>query len=60
MTRGLPASTARAHARVIVDAAEAVEQVHPQLIGGIGIYRPVPGSHCGMVHLDTRGHRARW
>ena len=47
-------------ARVIVQAAERVEEAHPELIGGIGIYRPVPGSHCGMVHLDTRGHRARW
>lgn len=49
-----------ADARVIVEAAEAVEQQYPLLIGGIGIYRPVPGSHCGMVHIDTRGNRARW
>jgi hypothetical protein len=47
-------------ARVIVQAAERVEQKHPELIGGIGIYRPSPGAHCGMVHIDTRGHRARW
>lgn len=49
-----------ADARVIVRAAEEVEKKYPDLIGGIGIYAPVPGSHCGMVHIDTRGNRARW
>lgn len=47
-------------ARIIVQAAERVERRYPHLIGGIGIYRPVRGSHCGMVHIDTRGTRARW
>jgi hypothetical protein len=47
-------------ARIIAGAAERVEREHPDLVGGIGIYWPVPGSHCGMVHIDTRGHRARW
>jgi hypothetical protein len=47
-------------ARIIVEAAERVERRYPHLVGGIGIYRPVRGSHCGMVHIDTRGHRARW
>jgi hypothetical protein len=47
-------------ARIIVEAAERVERRYPHLIGGIGIYRPVRGSHCGMVHIDTRGSRARW
>jgi uncharacterized protein YcbK (DUF882 family) len=45
--------------RVIVEAAEAVEQEHPSLIGGIGLYAPT-GAHAGFVHLDTRGFRARW
>jgi hypothetical protein len=49
-----------ADARIIVAAAEQVERDHPELIGGIGTYAPVPGSHCGMVHIDTRGNRARW
>jgi hypothetical protein len=49
-----------ADARIIVEAAERVEQRHPNLVGGIGIYRPNPGAHCGMVHIDTRGSRARW
>jgi hypothetical protein len=47
-------------ARVIVAAAERVEAKHPDLVGGIGLYRPSPGAHCGMVHIDTRGYRARW
>jgi hypothetical protein len=47
-------------ARIIVEAAERVERKHPNLIGGIGVYAPVRGSHCGMVHIDTRGNRARW
>jgi uncharacterized protein YcbK (DUF882 family) len=49
-----------ADARIVAEAAERVERRHPHLIGGIGIYRPVRGSHCGFVHLDTRGWRARW
>jgi uncharacterized protein YcbK (DUF882 family) len=48
-----------ADARVIGEAAEAVERAHPNLIGGIGIYAPT-GAHSGFVHLDTRGYRARW
>jgi hypothetical protein len=46
--------------QIIAEAAERVERQHPHLIGGIGIYRPVRGSHCGFIHLDTRGWRARW
>jgi hypothetical protein len=49
-----------ADVRVMAQAAERVEQKYPSLIGGIGIYKPVPGSHCGFIHVDTRGHRARW
>lgn len=48
-----------ADARVIVEAAERVERKYPHLIGGIGTYAPT-GAHAGMVHIDTRGHRARW
>ncbi|MDR0787088.1 MAG: hypothetical protein LBG44_04385 [Gemmatimonadota bacterium] len=47
-------------ARIVAEAAERVESRHPDLVGGIGIYRPNPGSHCGFVHIDTRGYRARW
>ncbi|HKP75964.1 MAG TPA: hypothetical protein VJT67_10505 [Longimicrobiaceae bacterium] len=48
-----------ADARVIGQAAERVEQAHPELVGGIGIYAPT-GAHSGFVHIDTRGYRARW
>ena len=46
-------------ARVLAEAADRVEQKHPTLIGGVGIYRPT-GAHSGFVHVDTRGYRARW
>jgi hypothetical protein len=46
--------------QIMARAAEAVERRHPHLIGGIGVYRPVRGAHCGFLHVDTRGWRARW
>jgi uncharacterized protein YcbK (DUF882 family) len=48
-----------ADARIVAQAAERVERRHPHLIGGIGVYPPT-GGHSGMVHIDTRGTRARW
>jgi hypothetical protein len=45
--------------RIMVEAAERVERRYPDLIGGIGIYRPT-GAHNGFIHIDTRGYRARW
>jgi uncharacterized protein YcbK (DUF882 family) len=48
-----------ADAHVIGEAADRVEQAHPELVGGIGIYTPT-GAHSGFVHIDTRGYRARW
>lgn len=46
-------------ARVIAEAAERVEQAHPELIGGVGVYVACCG-HGPFVHIDTRGYRARW
>ena len=46
-------------ARVLAEAAQVVEREHPDLVGGIGIYKPT-GAHHGFVHVDTRGYRARW
>ena len=48
-----------ADAKILADAAEAVEREHPSLVGGIGIY---PGNrvHGPFVHIDVRGKRARW
>jgi uncharacterized protein YcbK (DUF882 family) len=43
----------------IVQAVDAVEAAHPELVGGLGIYTsrryPTP-----YVHIDTRGERKRW
>jgi hypothetical protein len=48
-----------ADARVLAEAADAVEKAYATLVGGIGIYAPT-GAHAGFVHVDTRGYRARW
>jgi hypothetical protein len=46
-------------ARVILDAADRVERLHPALTGGVGVYRAT-GSHGPFAHVDARGWRARW
>lgn len=46
-------------AEFIRQAAERVERRHPDLVGGIGVYRANP-SHGPFTHVDTRGYRARW
>ena len=46
-------------AELMSDAADAVERKYPSLTGGIGIY-PACCGHGPMVHIDTRGYRARW
>jgi uncharacterized protein YcbK (DUF882 family) len=46
-------------ARIVAEAAERVERKYPNLVGGIGVYKPT-GAHSGMVHIDVRGWRARW
>jgi hypothetical protein len=46
-------------ARILAAAAEAVEERHPELAGGIGIY-PATSAHGPFVHIDARGVRARW
>jgi hypothetical protein len=48
-----------ADARILAQAAERVEEMHPELAGGIGIY-PANGVHGPFVHIDARGKRARW
>ena len=48
-----------ADARIVAAAAESVEKEHPDLAGGIGIY-PATAAHGPVVHVDTRGKRARW
>ena len=46
-------------AAVIERAAERVERRHPDLMGGVGIYRATR-SHGPFAHIDVRGTRARW
>jgi uncharacterized protein YcbK (DUF882 family) len=46
-------------ARVILDAAERVERLHPEFTGGVGVYRATD-SHGPFAHVDVRGWRARW
>jgi hypothetical protein len=46
-------------ARLLAMAAERVEQKHPDLVGGIGLY-PATSAHGPFVHIDVRGTRARW
>ena len=48
-----------ADARVIGAAVDRVERKYPNLVGGMHYYPPT-GGHQGMVHIDTRGFRARW
>lgn len=48
-----------ADAKIIGQAVDRVERQYPILVGGMHYYPPT-GGHRGMVHIDTRGHRARW
>ena len=46
-------------AEVILAAVDRVEQSHPGLIGGAGVYAASSG-HGPFIHIDVRGYRARW
>ena len=46
-------------ARIVAEAAERVEKAHPDLVGGVSVY-PATAAHGPVVHVDTRGSRARW
>jgi hypothetical protein len=46
-------------AEVILAAVERVEQAHPTLVGGAGVYAASSG-HGPFIHIDVRGYRARW
>jgi hypothetical protein len=43
--------------RIVARAVEAVEEAHPDLVGGMGLYNRGGASY---VHIDARGRRARW
>ena len=44
---------------VILRAVERVEQKHPELVGGAGVYR-ANEAHGPFIHIDVRGERSRW
>jgi uncharacterized protein YcbK (DUF882 family) len=46
-------------AQFIAQSVDRVEQEHPELIGGTGVYSACCG-HGPFIHIDTRGYRARW
>jgi len=48
-----------ADARYLAKVVEEVEQDHPSLTGGVGIYSAT-SAHGPFVHVDVRGVKARW
>jgi hypothetical protein len=46
-------------ARVIRQSVDRVEAAHPELVGGVGVYRG-NSVHGPFAHVDARGVRARW
>lgn len=46
-------------ATLLASVVDRVEQSHPMLVGGVGIY-PATSAHGPFVHVDVRGVRARW
>ena len=45
--------------KIIASAVDSVEESHPDLIGGLGVYTS-NRYRTPYVHIDTRGHRSRW
>jgi hypothetical protein len=48
-----------ADARLLAQVVDQVEQQHPELTGGVGIYS-ANSAHGPFVHVDVRGVKARW
>jgi uncharacterized protein YcbK (DUF882 family) len=44
---------------LLVGAVERVEALNPDMVGGLGIYRPTKFT-SGYIHVDVRGDRIRW
>jgi hypothetical protein len=44
---------------VMLRAVERVEQKHPELVGGAGVYQS-SSTHGPFIHIDVRGSRVRW
>ena len=45
--------------KMILQSVERVEQQHPELAGGAGLYKSTR-MHGPFVHVDVRGTRVRW
>ncbi|HEY9426616.1 MAG TPA: D-Ala-D-Ala carboxypeptidase family metallohydrolase [Gemmatimonadaceae bacterium] len=45
--------------RVVERAVERVERLHPELVGGLGLYQAM-GPSGPFAHIDVRGEAARW
>ena len=48
-----------ADAQFLARVVDQVEEAHPELTGGVGIYSAT-SAHGPFVHVDVRGVRARW
>jgi uncharacterized protein YcbK (DUF882 family) len=49
----------RADSKIIASAVDSVEEAHPELVGGLGVYTS-DRYRTPYVHIDARGHRSRW
>jgi uncharacterized protein YcbK (DUF882 family) len=49
----------RSDSKIIADAVDSVEELHPELVGGLGVYTS-NRYRTPYVHIDARGHRSRW
>jgi uncharacterized protein YcbK (DUF882 family) len=49
----------RADSRLVANAVDSVEDAHPDLVGGLGVYTS-DRYRTPYVHIDARGHRSRW
>ena len=49
----------RSDSKIIASAVDSVEESHPDLVGGLGVYTS-NRYRTPYVHIDTRGHRSRW
>lgn len=49
----------RSDARLVAKAVEHIEEAHPDLVGGMGVYTSGKYNQA-FVHIDARGTKARW
>jgi len=49
----------RSDSKIVAGAVDSVEESHPDLVGGLGVYTS-NRYRTPYVHIDTRGHRSRW